>query len=81
MSCGCVVLGADVPGIHDIIHDGVNGFLCAPDALSLAAALQRIDVLPDVSSFGIQARKTILDNNTLAAQVARELLSLQKLLR
>lgn len=39
---GRPIVTTDVPGCRDIVHDGENGYLCAPrDAAALAAALDR----------------------------------------
>ncbi|HLC92874.1 MAG TPA: glycosyltransferase family 4 protein [archaeon] len=41
MSCGCAVIGSDIPGIRDQIDDGKNGFLCRPkDPADLAKKLR-----------------------------------------
>ncbi|TAK13055.1 MAG: glycosyltransferase family 1 protein [Anaerolineae bacterium] len=42
MACGAAVVGTNVPGIRELITDGENGRLCAPDAASLRAALAEL---------------------------------------
>ena len=43
MSAGCAVVASAVPGIVDVVEDGVNGLLVAPgDADALAAAVDRL---------------------------------------
>lgn len=43
MAAGCAVVGSRVPGVREMIDDGVNGLLHAPgDAASLADALERL---------------------------------------
>lgn len=39
MAAGVPVVGADVPGIRDVIRDGVTGILCPGDAASIARAI------------------------------------------
>ncbi len=73
MACGAAVLGTDVSGIRDVIAHEATGLLCAPDALSLRAGIQRL--MEDESlreRLGQAAREAILRNNTLAAQIERE---------
>lgn len=44
MACGCLCLGADVPGVSEVIEDGVNGFLAeTPTEAGFKAALERIE--------------------------------------
>ena len=43
MAAGCAVIGSDVPGVREIIDDGVDGILVgAKNAQALAAALERL---------------------------------------
>lgn len=42
MSCGVPVVGADSPGIREVIRNGESGLLCAPDAAAIRAAIGRI---------------------------------------
>ena len=43
MAAGCAVVGSRVPGVQEVIDDGVNGLLAEPgDPQSLAAALRRL---------------------------------------
>ncbi len=45
---GRPIVATDVPGCRDIVRDGDNGFLCAPqDAAALAAALDRAAAVGD----------------------------------
>ncbi|RPD87841.1 glycosyltransferase [Luteimonas sp. 100069] len=43
MAAGCAVVGSAVPGVREVIRDGVDGLLVAPgDAQALADALERL---------------------------------------
>lgn len=45
MACGCVCLGADVPGVREIIVDGENGLLAEDFSVSaFQALLQRLPI-------------------------------------
>ncbi|MDN4646986.1 glycosyltransferase [Curtobacterium sp. PsM8] len=50
MSAGCAVIASAVPGIVDVVEDGVNGLLVEPgDAVALAAAMDRLLADPDLA--------------------------------
>lgn len=81
MACGAPVLGADAPGIRELITVGQSGYLCKNDAISLRDAIEHLMRDPALrKAMGNKARLTILANNTLAAQVQREVKSLQTLM-
>ncbi|NCW58096.1 MAG: glycosyltransferase [Gammaproteobacteria bacterium] len=43
MAAGCAVIGTRVPGVQEIIRDGINGLLCEhEDPEGLAAAIERL---------------------------------------
>lgn len=42
MSFGMPVIGSNVPGVRECIHDGVTGLLCNPDSQSLALAIKAL---------------------------------------
>ncbi|MEO6880693.1 MAG: glycosyltransferase [Mycobacteriaceae bacterium] len=43
LACGCAVVASDLPGLRDVVTDGVNGLIVAPgDAAALAAAVARL---------------------------------------
>jgi len=51
MSAGCAIVASAVPGIVDVIEDGVNGLLVEPgDADALAAAVDRLLADPALAS-------------------------------
>ena len=60
MSAGCAVVASAVPGIVDVVEDGVNGLLVAPgDADALAAAVDRLLADPALAErLGAGARAT-----------------------
>jgi glycosyltransferase involved in cell wall biosynthesis len=74
MACGMPVLGADVPGIREAVRHGETGWLCAPDADSLAAALRAL--LEDGGlreRLGRQARAAIEREHSVESVAEREL--------
>ncbi|MGU3410064.1 glycosyltransferase [Microbacterium sp. M1A1_1b] len=60
MSAGCAIVASAVPGIVDVIEDGVNGLLVTPgDADALAAAVDRLLGDPEwAASLGAAAART-----------------------
>lgn len=59
---GKPLVGTDVPGSRELVEEGVTGALCAPrDAVSLAAAMERIAVAPpeEIARFGANARARV----------------------
>lgn len=65
MSCGLVVVGSDIPGIHENIDHGVNGFLFSHDKSNLKQILA--DILNDkfeIDEIKTNARDFILKNRT-----------------
>ena len=42
MACGMVVIGTDVAGVRDVISHGANGWLCAPGAGAIRAAITHL---------------------------------------
>lgn len=68
MAAGCAVIGSDVPGIHELLHNGVDGRLVTPaDPAALAAAIADLLRHPDVAQRLAQAgRQTALTHHTLA---------------
>jgi glycosyltransferase involved in cell wall biosynthesis len=74
MSCGAPVVGADSPGIRQVLRHGETGILAAPDPDSLRAALG--GVLADRAlavRLGAAARNEILATVSLDRTVEREL--------
>ncbi|WP_119065818.1 glycosyltransferase family 4 protein [Aggregatilinea lenta] len=66
MSCGTPVLGADSPGIRDLIRHRETGYLCGTEPEAIRAAL--LDVLGDVAlreRMGRGARQYVLDHLAL----------------
>jgi glycosyltransferase involved in cell wall biosynthesis len=74
MACGVAVLGADVPGIRDVIRHGDTGWLARPDATGLADGLRTL--LGDAAlraRLGERARAEVAARWSLDAVAAREL--------
>ena len=43
MGCGCLVIAGDVPAVHDVIEDGVTGYICNPtDPVDLADQIEKV---------------------------------------
>ncbi len=62
MAAGCAVVGSSVPGVREVIRDGIDGRLVAEgDARAMAETLQGMLEAPDASSrLGAAARATAL---------------------
>ena len=59
MACGMICVGTDVPGTHDLIVDGVNGYLArGTSAEAIAAALARA-FSEQRTEYGAAARRLI----------------------
>tara|TARA_B100000315_G_scaffold66920_1_gene60818 strand:- start:300 stop:1157 length:858 start_codon:yes stop_codon:yes gene_type:complete len=66
MSCGMPIVGADSPGIREIIDHGVNGYLCGTDAESIRSVLEKLLNKPDLcKSLGKNARLYAVENFSL----------------
>lgn len=80
MSCGLPVIGARVPGIQELIVDGVNGLLSEPEAEDLRAAIRRL--LGDKSlrrRLGRKARAFVVENFSLQQVLHMEFTLLREL--
>jgi glycosyltransferase involved in cell wall biosynthesis len=74
MSCGMPVIGADTPGIREVIRHGENGWLCGTDADSISQAIQHLLEDPNLAQrLGDNARQFVLQNYALEDIVAKEL--------
>ena len=66
MACGLPVVGSRVPGIADLVRDGVNGMLCEPDAGGIRAALETLLAdSPLRDRLGAEARRLAVDQFSL----------------
>jgi len=80
MSCGMPVLGADSPGICEVIRHGENGWLCGNDAESISYAIQHLLENPDIAQrLGENARQFVLQNYALEDIVEKELEIIEEL--
>lgn len=75
MACGVPVVTTDVSGIPEMVTNGVNGLLVAPDdAHALADAVARLDADPALarrlSTAGMRTVRERLDGGPLAEQLA-----------
>ena len=66
MSCGMPVIGADSPGIREIIDHGINGLLCGTDSESIRTSIQELLDKPDLcETLGNNARQYVLEHFSL----------------
>jgi glycosyltransferase involved in cell wall biosynthesis len=65
MAAGCAVVGSAVPGVREVIEDGVDGLLVPDgDAEALAAALERLLRNPDdAARMAANARAVALERH------------------
>ncbi len=66
MGCGVAVIGADSPGIREVIRHRETGYLCGTDAVSIRAAIEELVGQPElVSELGRNAREYVKENYSL----------------
>ena len=81
MSCGCAVIGTDVPGIREVISHEVNGLLVSEDEQSFHNEILRIYHDKSLSfKLGSEAAKHIELNNSLKNAVLNEMQSYNSIL-
>jgi len=74
MSCGLPVLGADSPGIRDIIQHGVNGWLCDTDSESIRISIEYMLNNQNLcKKLGNNARTFVIKHFSLEQIVEKEL--------
>jgi len=74
MACGLPVVGASAPGTRDLIRHGETGWLCEPDAESLAAAMRALLEDPGLRDrLGRNARAEIVREHSTETVLAREI--------
>ena len=80
MSCGLAVLGGSVPGITELINDGINGLLCEPSVEGIRAGLQKL-ISDDQLRTQLEqsARHFIEEHFSLGRVLEMELAMLQEL--
>jgi glycosyltransferase involved in cell wall biosynthesis len=74
MSCGLAVVGADSPGIRELIRHGETGWLCKKDPSSIRAALRTLLERREVrEAMGRSARRFVVEGFALERMVELEL--------
>ena len=71
MACGAAVVGADSPGIRELIRHRETGFLCGTDPQSIRVALEELLAQPDASQ-GIGDQRSAIRGGQLFADQDRE---------
>jgi len=81
MSCGVPVIGADSPGIRELIEHGITGWLCEPTPESVRAAINHLLDRPSLrKKIGESARGFVLKNFSLDRILDLEMASYRDLL-
>jgi len=74
MACGLPVIGANSPGIREVITPGENGWLCETDAESIKNAISYLLANPELCNMlGKNARKYALDTVSLDRIIKMEI--------
>ena len=74
MACGMPVIGADSPGIREVLDHGQTGWLCGTDAGSIRDAVRHLLENPDLCQrLGENARKRAVQKYSLDRIVSAEL--------
>jgi glycosyltransferase involved in cell wall biosynthesis len=73
MAAGCAVIGSDVPGIHELLHDGEDGRLVtAADPAALAAAIEALLREPEQAErLAQRGQAAALAHHSLALMTSR----------
>jgi len=80
MACGCAVIGTNVPGIREVIQHEKSGLLVEESVESLRSAILRLmDDEGLRSRLGEEARRQIIEENSLEAAIQQELKVYQEL--
>lgn len=82
MSCGVPVVGSHVGGLHEVIVDGLTGYLCSPHDIACMTALV-LGLLRDEDKrreMGEASRRRAIDNFGVARIVERYLDAYRRLL-
>jgi len=73
MACGCAVVGTNVPGIRDVIYHEKSGVLVDESPNELRTQIVRLLADNELClQLGKQARKQIIENNSLEVVVKKE---------
>jgi len=73
------VIGADSPGISELIRHRETGWLCGTDASSIRAAVQRLLAEPEVcAKLGSNAHRYVLEHFSLDRIVEMEVAVLEE---
>lgn len=79
MSCARPVIGTKVPGIENVIQDGIDGYLVDSSAEVLADRITKLVNDPALcQKFGAAARKKVITSYNLPNIVAKEIVLLKK---
>jgi Glycosyl transferases group 1 len=82
MACGLPVIGADSPGIRELIRHGETGYLCGGDPASIREAIQELLARPTLRArLGRNARQYVLENYSLDRIAELELALLKEAAR
>jgi len=74
MACGLPVIGANSPGIREIIRDGENGLLCGVDVGSIQETVTKLLKDPELQQrLARNARDFVVENFSLNRIVEKEL--------
>lgn len=73
MACGLAVIGADSPGIRELIKHGENGWLCSRNPQSIRAAIQELIAAPELcKKLGKNARSFVVEHFSLDSIIEKE---------
>ncbi len=82
MACGLPVIGADSPGIRELIRHGETGYLCGSDPASIRNAIQELLASPTLGArMGPNARQYVMANYSLDRIAGLELALLKEVAR
>jgi len=82
MACGRPVIGADSPGIREVIRHGETAWLCGTDPASIREAIRELLARPGLrNQLGQNARQFVVENFAIDRIVDLELSLLRELVR